>query len=71
MPDPIKKQGIKRLAPGADTLDFVSLRKQGIDYVQQLAGDIWTDYNLHDPGVTILPDGIGIPGKKACGRLPG
>lgn len=54
LPDPIKKQGIKRLVPGADELDFFSLRAQGIDHVQQLAGDIWTDYNLHDPGVTVL-----------------
>ncbi|WP_039918538.1 hypothetical protein [Cellvibrio mixtus] len=54
LPDPIKKQGIKRLVPGVDPLDFSSLRTQGIEHVQQLAGDIWTDYNLHDPGVTIL-----------------
>lgn len=54
LPDQLKKQGIKRLVPGADALDFASLRNAGIGHVQQLAGDIWTDYNLHDPGVTIL-----------------
>lgn len=54
LPDLIKKQGIKRLVPGTDALDFFSLRAQGIDQVQQLAGAIWTDYNLHDPGVTLL-----------------
>lgn len=54
LPDPIKTQGIKRLTPGADELEFSSLRTQGIDHVQQLAGNIWTDYNLHDPGVTAL-----------------
>ena len=45
---------IPRLQPDPDGLDFASLRKDGIDAVQELAGNIWTDYNLHDPGVTIL-----------------
>ncbi len=54
LPDLLKKQSIKRLVPGADELDFASLRSQGIEHAQQLAGDIWTDYNLHDPGVTAL-----------------
>jgi hypothetical protein len=34
--------------------DFSSLRQEGIALVQALSGDTWTDYNLHDPGVTIL-----------------
>ena len=38
----------------ADTTSFVSLRSLGIDYAQALSGRVWTDYNLHDPGVTIL-----------------
>ncbi len=33
---------------------FESLREQGIRFAQALSGDIWTDYNLHDPGVTVL-----------------
>lgn len=45
---------IPRLQQDADGLDFASLRKDGIARVQELAGNIWTDYNLHDPGVTIL-----------------
>lgn len=35
-------------------LDFQILRQIGIDRLQQLSGKLWTDYNLHDPGVTIL-----------------
>jgi|GEM_PF-1367802 len=35
-------------------LDFRTLLGEGIAAVQQLAGDNWTDYNIHDPGVTIL-----------------
>ncbi len=36
------------------TLDFKSLRDEGIALIQKLSGHIWTDYNLHDPGVTLL-----------------
>lgn len=34
--------------------DFKFLRKKGIEYAQELSGEQWTDYNEHDPGVTIL-----------------
>lgn len=36
------------------SLDFKSLRQDAISLIQQLSGNVWTDYNLHDPGVTIL-----------------
>ena len=40
---------------GADSeLSFESLRSEGIRLAQALSGNSWTDYNLHDPGVTIL-----------------
>ncbi|WP_323816529.1 hypothetical protein [Cellvibrio sp. NN19] len=45
---------IPRLQQDVDGLDFANLRKEGIARAQELAGNIWTDYNLHDPGVTIL-----------------
>ena len=45
---------IKKLQPDPDGLDFDGLRKEGIRLVQEISGDVWTDYNLHDPGVTIL-----------------
>jgi hypothetical protein len=34
--------------------DFAALRTEGIRLLQELCGRHWTDYNLHDPGVTIL-----------------
>ncbi|QJD96210.1 hypothetical protein HH214_10195 [Mucilaginibacter robiniae] len=37
-----------------DVHDFAALRQQAIDLLQQMAGSNWTDYNLHDPGVTII-----------------
>ena len=35
-------------------LDFEKLRNEGIDYLGKLSGHLWTDHNLHDPGITIL-----------------
>lgn len=34
--------------------EFAVLRQIGIEHLQSLSGELWTDYNLHDPGVTIL-----------------
>jgi hypothetical protein len=45
---------IRRNAVVYPGMDFFSLRNDAIAYIQQLAGDEWTDYNEHDPGVTIL-----------------
>ena len=36
--------------------DYTELRNEGITLLQRLAGDVWTDYNEHDPGVTILEE---------------
>ncbi len=35
-------------------MDFDLLRKTGIEYISKFSGNIWTDYNVHDPGITIL-----------------
>ncbi|MEO5641902.1 MAG: hypothetical protein ABIQ40_00515 [Bacteroidia bacterium] len=35
-------------------MDFFAMRNSAINYLQQLAGEEWTDFNEHDPGVTIL-----------------
>jgi len=45
---------ISREAPAHTSKDFARLLDEGIRLVQQLGGDVWTDYNAHDPGVTIL-----------------
>lgn len=34
--------------------DFAALRETGMDYIRKLAGKIWTDHNIHDPGITTL-----------------
>lgn len=38
----------------ADIPEFADLRRKGIAVAQDASGKLWTDYNLHDPGVTLL-----------------
>lgn len=45
---------IRKIQPDQDGLDFEGLRELGVKIAQEMSGDVWTDYNLHDPGVTIL-----------------
>ena len=37
-----------------DDRDYDFLRNEGIEYIKQMAGNVWTDHNLHDPGITFL-----------------
>ncbi|MDZ4749825.1 MAG: hypothetical protein SH808_15195 [Saprospiraceae bacterium] len=34
--------------------DYDRLRVLGLKYIEQFSKDIWTDYNVHDPGITTL-----------------
>ncbi|QPF73390.1 hypothetical protein G8A07_10990 [Roseateles sp. DAIF2] len=48
-------QRIARLpSEGEPAYGFATLRARALDWVQQASGAQWTDYNLHDPGVTLL-----------------
>jgi hypothetical protein len=35
-------------------MDYAFLRQEGIRHIERLAGQLWTDFNAHDPGITIL-----------------
>ncbi len=35
-------------------LDFTALRNEGLKHLGALSGKLWTDHNLHDPGITTL-----------------
>ncbi|MCV9930368.1 hypothetical protein OIU83_22100 [Flavobacterium sp. LS1R49] len=37
-----------------DDMSFDFLRKKGIEYIESLGSQFWTDYNTHDPGITIM-----------------
>ena len=38
----------------SDALNYELLRQKGLQYIQQLGSGYWTDYNIHDPGITLL-----------------
>ncbi|WP_421795239.1 hypothetical protein [Haliscomenobacter sp.] len=35
-------------------LDFEYLRQRGLEHLGLLSGNLWTDHNTHDPGITML-----------------
>ncbi|GHT70986.1 hypothetical protein AGMMS50239_39890 [Bacteroidia bacterium] len=37
-----------------DALNYENLRRYGIDYITKLGNKLWTDHNIHDPGITTL-----------------
>ena len=41
-------------APLSKPEDFSFLRAEGVKFIEKLAGKVWTDYNTHDPGITLL-----------------
>lgn len=43
---------IKRQTEGQDL--YARLQDHALKEVQRMAGEVWTDYNAHDPGVTLL-----------------
>ncbi len=49
-----KPTSIKKDYVLPDSMNYTFLKKKGIEHSQELAGKIWTDYNEHDPGITIL-----------------
>ena len=38
----------------SEGLDYSVLRKKGIDHIISLGNKFWTDFNIHDPGITFL-----------------
>jgi len=34
--------------------DYAALRAKGLHYIEELSHKYWTDYNEHDPGITIM-----------------
>lgn len=51
-PPVIARRGLA--ARRENPVDFHALRRAAIERAQAASGRRWTDYNLHDPGVTIL-----------------
>ncbi len=47
-------QPISHLPKRLSASEFSTLRAEMLENVQLMSGNLWTDYNLHDPGITIL-----------------
>ncbi len=45
---------ISKAPPPFTSMDFDALRKAGIEHFERMGTNRWTDFNLHDPGITIL-----------------
>ena len=45
---------ISKAPPAFTSMNFDLLREVGIKHFEKMGSALWTDYNLHDPGVTIL-----------------
>ena len=56
MPEDLKQPKVisKKNTGFPEYLDFDTLRREGIGYLGKLSGKLWTDHNVHDPGITIL-----------------
>ncbi|MCX2574536.1 hypothetical protein [Pedobacter sandarakinus] len=48
------QKAISNKIPPLQSMQFDRLREIGLAHIQQLSKGIWTDFNLHDPGITTL-----------------
>jgi hypothetical protein len=45
---------ISTQAPESPDMNYALLREEAIQHIQRLSGKVWTDHNIHDPGITTL-----------------
>ncbi len=45
---------ITKEKPSEKSMDYEFLRDEGFKHIENLGSKIWTDYNVHDPGISIL-----------------
>ncbi|MBI5895992.1 MAG: diguanylate cyclase, partial [Desulfobacterales bacterium] len=45
---------LSKPAPDQPALNFALLRAEGLGYLERLSHRLWNDFNIHDPGITIL-----------------
>lgn len=50
----VNKYGITKNVTRPVSQDYEQLRQFGLKYIEQFSRDVWTDYNVHDPGITIM-----------------
>ncbi len=45
---------IKKTQSLNNSSNYELLRQKGLEYIEKLGSRLWTDYNIHDPGITML-----------------
>lgn len=45
---------ISKQKPASPSMDYAFLRAEGMKWIERYSSDLWTDYNTHDPGITIM-----------------
>lgn len=45
---------ISKKKPTLKSQQYDTLREEGLKHLEEMSGHLWTDYNVHDPGITIL-----------------
>jgi hypothetical protein len=45
---------ILKNSPLLKSEDYYFLKEKGVESIEKLAHKLWTDYNIHDPGITLL-----------------
>ncbi|HRI58836.1 MAG TPA: hypothetical protein PK228_03910 [Saprospiraceae bacterium] len=45
---------LSKSRPEHISLDFDRLRSEGVRHLERMATELWTDFNAHDPGITLL-----------------
>ena len=45
---------ISTTPPTEASMDFALLRSEGLKHIESMSQALWTDYNVHDPGITML-----------------
>lgn len=45
---------IQKSAAVPPGMDYGLMRRTGLQYIEQLGSALWTDFNIHDPGITLL-----------------
>lgn len=45
---------ITKEKPAVKSMDYEFLREEGFKHIESLGSKLWTDYNVHDPGINIL-----------------
>ncbi|MFK7785444.1 MAG: hypothetical protein AB8B56_10025 [Crocinitomicaceae bacterium] len=54
MLEELKHIKISKNVSSEDDLDFAFLKSKGIEYLESMGSGLWSDFNVHDPGITFL-----------------